>query len=142
MSTSAADRRRAALVVTVAAFCTLALAGCQSRSRYNREGHSGSTTASTFEGVQAVTLLVGDNYRFEPSTVTVHEGKVRITLRHTGTGAPHNWQLTGFPADFVPDVNGGQTASTTFQTPSPGRYTFVCTIHVKQGQTGTLIVLP
>jgi plastocyanin len=67
---------------------------------------------------------------------------VEIILKHTGTGAPHDWQLSGFPADFVPLTNGGQTRMATFVAPAAGRYEFVCTIHVRQGQRGTLIVAP
>jgi plastocyanin len=72
----------------------------------------------------------------------VHPGKVEVILRNTGSGAPHNFQLTNFPADFVPLTQAGQTSEATFIAPSPGRYQFVCTIHVEDGQTGTLIVLP
>ena len=118
------------------------LTGCQSQSAINREPHSGSSTAATVDGVQQVTLTTNQSYRFSPSTVTVHPGKVQIVLRHLGTGAPHDWQLTGFPDDFVPLVTPGQQKSIEFTAPAPGKYTFVCTIHVAQGQTGTLIVLP
>lgn len=121
----------------------LLLAGCQSQSAINREPQSGATTASaTASGVQDVLITTDQHYRFTPSTITVHPGKVRITLKHIGTGAPHNWSLQGFPSDFVPLVTPGHQASTEFTAPAPGTYTFVCTIHVAQGQTGTLIVLP
>lgn len=121
--------------------CTL-LAGCQTQSAINREPHEGSTTASATDGVQQVTITTDQHYRFTPSVITVHPGKVKITLSHTGTGAPHDWSLNGFPADNVPLVTPGESKSVEFTAPSPGRYTFVCTIHVAQGQTGTLVVLP
>ena len=91
--------------------------------------------------VQQVTIVVSDTYRFDPDVITVHPGKVKITLMHTGTGAPHDLSVLGFPADFVPLVQPGGTSSATFIAPAPGSYKFVCTIHVTQGQTGTLIVL-
>ncbi len=118
------------------------VAGCQSQSAINRNPHTGSSTATATDGVQEILITTDQNYRFEPSTITVHPGKVKITLKHTGTGAPHDWSLSGFPADNVPLVNPGQTKSVQFVAPSPGKYTFVCTIHVTQGQTGTLVVLP
>jgi plastocyanin len=118
------------------------LAGCQRQGAINREPHTGSSTATVSDGVQQVTLTTDQQYRFSPSTITVHPGKVRITLTHLGTGAPHDWSLDGFPADYVPLVTPGQTRSVDFTAPAPGKYTFVCTIHVAQGQTGTLIVLP
>jgi plastocyanin len=91
-------------------------------------------------GVQQITITAGDDYRFHPATFTVHPGRVRVVLKHPGTGAPHNWQLSDFPADFVPLTPAGQTSSATFDAPAPGRYRFVCTIHVKLGQVGTMIV--
>ncbi|MCW2492296.1 MAG: blue (type 1) copper domain protein [Frankiales bacterium] len=121
----------------------VALTGCQTQSAINREPHPGTVTASLVNGVQDVVLTTDQKYRFTPSTVTVHPGKVRITLKHVGTGgAPHDWQLQGFPADSVPLTQAGQTRSIEFTAPAPGTYTFVCTIHVTQGQTGTLVVLP
>jgi plastocyanin len=132
-------RFRGAVPVVV---MVLLLAGCQTKSAINREPHTGSTTASVTAGVQDVVITTDQSYRFNPSTITVHRGKVRITLKHVGTGAPHDWSLQGFPADNVPLVSAGQTRSVQFLAPGPGTYKFVCTIHVKQGQTGTLVVLP
>ena len=121
---------------------SLLLAGCQTQSAINREPRTGSTTASATNGVQDVLITTDQRYRFMPSTITVHPGKVRITLKHVGTGAPHDWSLEDFPADYVPLVSAGQTKSVEFIAPAPGTYRFVCTIHVPQGQTGTLVVLP
>jgi plastocyanin len=127
--------------------CLIAVGGtlsaCQTKSAINREPHTGSVTASATDGVQSIVLTTDEKYRFTPSTITVHPGKVKITLEHLGTGgAPHDWQLQGLPAAYVPLTEAGQTKSVEFTAPAPGRYTFVCTIHVTQGQTGTLVVLP
>jgi plastocyanin len=119
------------------------LAACSNtKAAINRNPQVGATTAAVVNGVQQVTITVDDRYRFNPSTITVHPGTVTITLVHKGRGAPHDFQVVGFPADAVPVTEHGQTKSATFVAPSPGRYQFICTIHVKQGQTGTLIVLP
>jgi plastocyanin len=126
------------VVLTVA----VGLAACQSQSSINRNPHSGAVTATMQNGIQTVVVTTGDNYRFNPSTITVHPGKVRITLEHKGNGAPHDWQLQGFPAASVPLINPGQSKSIDFVAPAPGSYTFICSIHLKQGQTGTLVVLP
>jgi plastocyanin len=94
--------------------------------------------------VQNVVISTGRGYRFTPSTITVHPGKVRITLTNVSTdssGAPHDWLLTGFPADFVPLTQPGQAHTIEFTAPAPGTYQFYCTIHVNQGQTGKLVVL-
>jgi plastocyanin len=129
----------AALVGVVA----LGVSGCSNtEAGVNRRPHSGSASATLVNGMQQVTVEATDTYRFDPSTIVVHPGPVRIVLVNTGHGAPHDWSLTGFPADFVPLTTAGQTQAATFVAPAPGTYTFVCTIHVKQGQTGQLIVMP
>lgn len=118
-----------------------AAAGCASKSAVDREPHTGTGTASAMAGIQQITVRVPSNYRFAPSTIVVHPGKVRVVLINDGTGAPHNWSLLGFPAAFVPLAAKGETTAATFTAPAPGTYTFVCTIHQKQGQTGKLVVL-
>ena len=140
--------RRTRHATTIAALViagSVALAACSNtQSPVNRRPHSGASTAAVVNGVEQVTIQATDTDRFIPSTIYVHAGKtVKITLVHTGTGAPHNWQLTKFPVDMIPLLTSqGQEGSTTFVAPSPGTYQYVCTIHVRQGQTGTLVVLP
>ena len=126
----------AAVVIAAAAVsaCT------NSEPAVNREPHTGSATASVVNGLQQVRIEAGNDYRFHPSTVTVHPGRVRVVLVNTGSGAPHDWQLPRYPRDYVPQIGARQTASDTFTAPRPGRYQFICTIHVQQGQVGTLIV--
>lgn len=124
---------------------SLALTACSNTtSSVNRRPHEGSATASDVAGVEQITIEANDLDRFVPSTIYVHAGKtVRVILVHTGTGAPHNWSLNGFPSAFVPLITAqGQQGTVTFVAPSPGRYQYVCTIHLAQGQTGTLVVLP
>ena len=134
--------RTVAAALVVVALST-SVAACSNRQAApNRRGHAGSATASTENGVQQVTLVVNDNFRFDPSTVTVHPGTVKVTLVHRGKGAPHDFSVDGAPADHVPLVSAGQTTSSTFTTPAPGTYRFECTLHVAQGMTGTLVVLP
>jgi plastocyanin len=129
-------------MVSLCLVAAVALPACQSKAAINREPQSGASTAANVGGVQEVVITTDSKYRFTPATITVHPGRVRITLKHVGaSGAPHDWQLQGFPADNVPLVQPGQTRSIEFTAPPPGRYQFVCTIHVAQGQTGTLVVL-
>jgi plastocyanin len=140
MSVTRSVRAASSLVVIALATAGL-LSGCSSKSAADRQPHTGSATASMVDGVQQVTLHASD-FRFSPSTITVHPGKVRIVVENDGGGAPHDWKLPDFPADYVPLASNGQTKEATFTAPAPGRYQFVCTIHTKQGMTGTLIVLP
>lgn len=93
-------------------------------------------------GVQEVTVVVNDKFRFDPSRITVHPGTVKIILMHEGEGAPHDFSVNGAPGDHTGLVSAGGTTSATFTTPAPGTYTFECTLHVAQGMTGTLVVLP
>ena len=120
----------------------LLAAGCSNtKPSVNRRPHTGATTAQPIDGLQRVTVDANDLYRFDPSTITVHPGKVEIDLVNVGKGAPHNWSLPSIGAT-TPLTGSDQHSSVTFMAPAPGTYTFVCTIHQKQGQTGTLVVLP
>jgi plastocyanin len=88
-------------------------------------------------------MTSGVDLRFHPSTLIVHPGKVRIVLVNTskpGAGPPHNVIFSGLPVANVPLAEAGSSEATTFMAPAPGTYTFVCSIHIAQGQTGKLIV--
>jgi plastocyanin len=135
----ARSRYAAAAVIVPTA---IALVSCSNtQPSVNRRPQSGSATASMVNGIQQVTVKAGDTYRFDPSTITVHRGKVQIVLLNTGSGAPHNWSLLGLSVTTPLAPSGGSQA-VTFTAPGPGTYTFVCTIHQRQGQTGKLVVLP
>ena len=143
---SAASRRFVASRGTRAGICPLlavgiaALVACSNQQGpVNRRPHPGSATASTVDGIQQVDVTAGDTYRFDPSRITVHPGTVRIVLHNTGTGAPHNLTFFAFAA-ATPLAASGKTQSVMFTAPAPGQYQFVCTIHQRQGQTGTLVV--
>lgn len=122
---------------------TLGLAGCtNSQSSINARPHTGTATASPVDGVQQVTIEVGADDRFHPSTIVVHRGKVRIVVKHDADGAPHDLKVSGLPGAYVPTLGSGQTGSVSFTAPAPGNYGFVCTIHAKLGMTGTMVVKP
>jgi plastocyanin len=132
--------RAGALVIALAV-----LTACARQAEVNTRPHTGTGTATpASDGVQQVSVDTGVDLRFHPSTLVVHPGKVRIVLVNTakpGVGPPHNLTFDGLPgADSVPDVQAGYEASATFIAPAPGTYSFVCTIHANQGQTGKLIV--
>jgi plastocyanin len=136
-------RRVRAAVATAGVTVLLAvgLAACTTQPAVNRRPHTGSTTASVANGLQQVTVTAGDTDRFDPSTITVHPGAVHLVLVNDGSGKPHDWTLLGLPAAHTTLIGGGVSTSVTFTAPAPGKYTFVCTVHQKQGQTGTLVVL-
>ena len=124
-----------------------AVAGCSnSESAQQKEPVSGSGTASAVNGVQQITVVTGADLRFHPSTLVVHPGKVEIILQNKVSGGsggpPHNLLISGLPGAFVPLTASGDVGKVTFTAGKVGRYHFVCTIHVQQGQTGTLVVEP
>jgi plastocyanin len=134
---------RAGAAAAVAAATVALLVGCSNTEpSVNRRPQGGSGTASVVNGIQQITIKAGDTYRFEPATITVHPGRITVLLVNDGKGAPHNWSLTGLPGVITPLAAAGQSRTVTFTAPAPGTYRFVCTIHVKQGQTGKLVVLP
>jgi plastocyanin len=92
------------------------------------------------DGTQSVDVDADDANRFHPSLVAARPGPVRVTLRHVGTGAPHNWAVRELPAARVPLVAAGQSRTVRFVVSRPGDYRFVCTIHESQGQVGRLRV--
>jgi len=122
------------------ACAALALAGCtNSQSSVNARPKTGTATATPVNGVQQVTIEVGADDRFHPSTIVVHPGRVKITLKHDAAGAPHNLSISQLSV-FVPTIDSGRTSSSSFTAPAPGKYQFVCTLHAKLGMTGTLVV--
>ncbi len=129
-----------------AVFAALVLSACSNReATVNKRPQSGSATASMVNGVQQVILRSGVDLRFHPSTITVHPGKVRVILMNTakpGAGPPHNVQAPKLPGLTIPLIPAGGSGEAVFNAPSPGRYSFVCTIHAAQGQYGLLIVKP
>lgn len=91
-------------------------------------------------GTQSVEVDAGDDYRFHPSVINAQPGPVRLTLKHVGKGAPHNWQAAQLPGAQVPLTTAGQSNSVSFTIGRPGDYRFVCSIHETQGQVGRLVV--
>jgi plastocyanin len=134
------------MVRTVLLRCALVgcvlLTACTNRelNRPPPHGPTETTVRPGPDGVQAVDISVGDDYRFSPSVVNAQVGRIRLTLRHTGEGAPHTLFGPGVPGMRVGLVRPGETQSVQFTAGQPGRYRFVCTIHEAQGQTGTLVV--
>jgi plastocyanin len=134
------------LCCAAAGAAVLAVSACSnSEAPINKEPHTGVEVARLTHGVQLAVVKAGSDFRFHPSTIIVHQGIVRIVLRNTeppSGGPPHDLQVNGLPGVAVPLTYPGGAAEDTFRAPRPGRYKFICTIHVNQGQTGMLIVKP
>jgi plastocyanin len=119
----------------------LLLSGCSNRNPpQSRTPQSGDVQVTTgADGVQAVTLTGGDDLRFHPSTFHVHAGKVKITMKDSGT-TPHDFTFTGKLHGSIPLTMHGQSNSLELTVRTPGRYPFECQLHVKENMTGTMIV--
>lgn len=135
-----------ALGVALTAGCVGTLTACSNREApVNKEPHSGSAVARVVDGAQQLVVRTGVDLRFHPSTLIVHRGLVRVVLENVaspGNGPPHDLQVSGLPGADVPLTPAGQVQTVTFMAPAPGRYRFVCSIHLAQGQTGVLVVKP
>jgi plastocyanin len=142
MAVRHASRVKAA--VFAAALTAVLVAGCSNReAEVNKRPHAGTALATEVDGFQQVVIRSGVDLRFSPSTIVVHPGRVRIVLvntAHAGAGPPHDLQFSGLPGDDVPLVAAGHALAVTFMAPAPGTYRFICSIHLRQGQTGKMIV--
>jgi len=72
--------------------------------------------------------------------VEAQPGPVLVTLRHSGTGAPHNWVARDLPGARTSLAAAGERRTVRFRVGRPGDYRFVCTVHEAQGQVGRLTV--
>lgn len=102
---------------------------------------SGEVTATPGpDGVQAVTLVTQDNFRFIPARFTVAPGHVRLTLQNP-SGTVHNLRFDeGGPAEEIPVVRSAQSETIEFTVSTPGEYEFLCTFHEQFDQRGTMVV--
>lgn len=101
-----------------------------------------ATVTPDADGVQAVTLVTQDNYRFVPAEFVVEPGRVRVTIDNPSSTV-HSLRFSeGGPAEQIPVVRPSESASIDFTVSNPGEYDFVCTFHVQFNQRGTMTVLP
>ena len=103
--------------------------------------HTTSTAASIGGGVQRVTLHATDGLRFTPDVISVHPGKVRVTLVDDGS-YPHNFSIASLHVTSATvSGNPGDTSTTTIlNLTKPGTYQFVCTFHASAGMRGEIVV--
>ncbi len=94
------------------------------------------------DGVQAVTLMTQDNFRFIPARFTVAPGPVRLTLSNP-SGTVHNLRFgEGGLEEEIPVVRSAESQTIGFTVSTPGEYEFVCTFHEQFDQRGTMVVAP
>jgi len=92
------------------------------------------------DGVQAVTLVTQDNFRYIPARFTVIPGPVSLTLENP-SGTVHDLRFDeGGPEEEIPVVRSRESQTIQFTVSTPGEYEFICTFHDQLGQRGTMVV--
>lgn len=138
MTSSHVDMKRIGLPLL--AVLALVAAGCGSSSSSSSTSSSstpapansstGSSSTASSGGGKTVTIDM-KNIQFNPKSETV---KVGTTVKWVNQdSAPHN--VTGGP---IKSPTFGSGSSFTFKATTPGKISYVCTIH--PGMTGTLTV--
>jgi uncharacterized cupredoxin-like copper-binding protein len=95
------------------------------------------------------------NFKFEPSTLTLHHGQSYTLHLVNRSGGSHDFVAkTFFAAAQIADgdrgkvkngeveLGGGETADVHFTAPKPGSYPVKCShfMHATFGMTGTIVV--
>lgn len=135
---------RPAAVTAALAGVALAAAGCGAGGHTvaapAAASSSAAAPAATASGTAVLRIVGNDRLRFEPMTVHVPVGRVRITLVDSGA-YPHNIQVPslGFTSPSVTGTPGELTRTFTIDFPHAGRYPFRCQFHYSAGMVGTFI---
>ena len=126
-----------ALIVATAAGC-----GAGDEPQAAQAPQSGDVTVTPGpDGVQAVTLVTQDNFRYIPARFIVTPGPVRLTLENP-SGTVHNLRYDeGGPEEEIPVVRSAESETIEFTVSTPGEYEFICTFHEQFGQRGTMVVV-
>lgn len=138
-------RRTAALVLS--AVLAAGLAGC-AESADPAESEPRAVTGEVSlgsDGVQSITLVSGDDYRFVPDAFTVTPGQVRVTLNNEATQLTHSFEYPSgrSPQDIeesIPVVAPAESDTIEFSVSTPGEYAFICSFHEPQGHAGVMTV--
>lgn len=103
------------------------------------EESAGETMMAADENLTVINVT-GQNFRFNPETITVNQGdRVRVVL--TALDMPHDFDLDELGVDG-PVVAPGETAEVEFTADQTGEFEYYCSVgqHRANGMTGTLIV--
>ena len=139
-------QRRAVTVVALTALAVV-IGGCGGTADPSEPDTSipvGEVTVGP-DGVQSITLVSDDDYRFVPAEFTVAPGQVSVTLENQATQLTHS---LAYPPDRGPeDITGSipvvaptETDTIEFTVNTPGEYAFICSFHEAQGHTGVMTV--
>ena len=102
------------------------------------ESQAASPSASA--AVQEVTVT-GNEFKFDPSTLTLKKGQpVKLTFKNAGN-APHNLTIADLDVR-TKTIRGGEEDTVEFTPDKTGTFSYVCTVgnHAEQGMKGTATV--
>ena len=119
----------------------VALAGCGGSTGSSGGGSSPAASRSAPAAEQRVTISGTSGLRFQPMTVRVHAGAVKVTLRDMGA-YPHDIVIPalGVTSATVTGDPGSGSVSFTVRFQRAGRYRFHCQYHASAGMVGVFVV--
>ena len=128
------------LVMAAVLTAPLVVTAC-SGSTSGAQGAASAKGTTSAHGVQQVTIHATNGFRFSPSTVTAHTGKLRITLVDDGS-YPHNisFPTMHLTSSTVSGNPGQDTTTLTVALPRAGTYSFFCSFHSSAGMKGQIKV--
>lgn len=100
-----------------------------------------SPTAMVSPAAMQQITVTGNEFSFNPSTITVKAGQqVQVIFKNTGQ-YPHNFTLADLNVQ-TKTIQPGQQDMVTFTPTKTGSFTYICTVpgHADRGMKGTLTV--
>ncbi len=101
--------------------------------------------SSETKETKEITVL-GNEFRFDPSTITVNAGdEIRLTFKNMGQ-APHNLTIKELNITTKTieggKIKGGPSDTIKFTAPKSGTLSFYCSVgnHAERGMMGTMMV--
>ena len=119
--------------------------GSNSQNPYQSQSQSSSSPSSpsspASSAVNQKFTVVGTEFAFTPSTISVKTGQpVQVTFKNNGK-FPHNLTFTDLNVG-TKTISPGEEDTITFTPNKTGDFTFICTVptHADRGMKGTLTV--
>jgi plastocyanin len=131
--------RAAAVTAGLAGLAGPLVAGCGGSG--GPAGAAPAASSAARPADQHVVIAGTDGLRFQPMTVRVRTGTVRITLTDMGA-YPHNIVIPGLGVRSATVTGDPGAAKVTFTVTfrHSGRYRFHCQYHQSAGMTGVFVV--
>ncbi len=129
------------VVVGGSALAACSASGSSSSSMGAMGGSKEAANAPVVKGAREIRLR-GTSFDFDQKTINVSANE-EVTIAFTATDAEHDVTVEGVKGvGHIVHAQKGKTARGGLKIPTPGTYTFYCSVsgHRKAGMTGQLIV--